>query len=868
MSNASPQKPQKPSGKQVTCNVFLLSGESIEITLDKNDIGRALFDKVCEHQDLIEKDYFGFTYTDDRGPSHLKYWLNLDKKISKQKKKGAWVFEFALKFYPPDPTHLRESFTRWLVVLQVRRDLLSGRIPCTFTTYALLGSYNVQAIIGEYDPSEHGHSFDHIKDMAFAPNQTPELLEKIAELHKHHKGLTPDEAEKCFLDNAKKLAMYGVDMHKAKDADNNAVMLGVCCSGLLIYRDKLRINRFVWPKILKLSYKRNHFYIKIRPGELERNEASIMFKLDNHRLAKRLWKTCVEHHAFFRLREAEKPANNVSFPRFGSKFRYSGRTLYQTRQTAALLDRPPPFFERSMPGRNSMADEANRSRSMDELGSRYNRDPYNDSAYDPNRSMEYDPNRSRDENDRRDMKGVPPAYATTGRDGKDSRFAGDEDTLQRRPYDSDTADRHDKLPGQGDATLERERGRGQGLDDSMGLTPGQDADPYAGETDKERRKREKEDEKRRKKEAEEEKKRKKGKKGKDDLNTSEDRLDNMGVDDATARALGRDPGSMGLDGDTLHLGGTHPGGESTDHEEGKGLGRGHDHPDALRDQQDAFEFNLTNPSDSAQFSTSTLKLQVKVEPRECDDEADASHLSTATPNFTTQHYVGNLIGANAGYPYGIGLGVGKGDMTGVVGDESSVDNKQQFLPLTQPIRETKDSLKSGYSDNMMPFFHPAATSTVGRGKVPPPVPPKGSHGLDDSFNPPTVATEKVKYNPNFSDVPMSSRNIPLVKTETRTVTYERGDRSEDDWDPGLLVSAQSHTSKLQTIETTTYKTERDGVEETRVVQKVVMSGEDEDDFDFDSALAEAIRSATELNPDMSVERIECVQQIEDVKNGN
>ncbi|KAK3783135.1 hypothetical protein RRG08_046931 [Elysia crispata] len=277
------------------------------------------------------------------------------------------------------------------------------------------------------------------------------------------------------------------------------------------------------------------------------------------------------------------------------------------------------------------------------------------------------------------------------------------------------------------------------------------------------------------------------------------------------------------------------------------------------------KLSFNPPSDLDEFSTSTLKLQVKVEPVERGQ--GETHLSTATANFTTQYDMGNLLGANAGYPYGIGLGVGKGDMTGVVGDESQIDNKQQFIPLTKPVQANKDSLKSGYSDNMMPFFHPAATSTVGRGKVPPPVPPKGSHGLDDSFNPPTVATEKVKYNPNFSDVPTSSRNIPLVKTETRTVTYERGDRSEDDWDTGLLVSAQSHSSKLQTIETTTYKTERDGVEETHVVQKVVVSGDDEDDFDFDSALADAIRSVTEFNPDMSVERIECVQQIEDVKNG-
>jgi len=46
------------------------------------------------------------------------------------------------------------------------------------------------------------------------------------------------------------------------------ILLGVCASGLLVYRDRLRINRFAWGKILKISYKRNNFYIKIRPGEV------------------------------------------------------------------------------------------------------------------------------------------------------------------------------------------------------------------------------------------------------------------------------------------------------------------------------------------------------------------------------------------------------------------------------------------------------------------------------------------------------------------------------------------------------------------------------------------------------------------------
>ncbi|ROL52824.1 Band 4.1-like protein 3 [Anabarilius grahami] len=79
--------------------------------------------------------------------------------------------------------------------------------------------------------------------------------------------MMPAEAEMNFLENAKKLSMYGVDLHHAKDSEGIDIMLGVCSSGLLIYRDRLRINRFAWPKILKISYKRSNFYIKIRPGE-------------------------------------------------------------------------------------------------------------------------------------------------------------------------------------------------------------------------------------------------------------------------------------------------------------------------------------------------------------------------------------------------------------------------------------------------------------------------------------------------------------------------------------------------------------------------------------------------------------------------
>ncbi|KAG2468613.1 E41L2 protein, partial [Polypterus senegalus] len=271
-------------------------------------------------------------------------WLDPAKEIKRQIRSLPWQFAFNVKFYPPDPSQLTEDITRYFLCLQLRQDIAVGRLPCSFVTHALLGSYTLQAELGDYDSEEHRH--DYISEFQFAPTQTKELEDKVVELHKTHRGLTPAQAEALFLENAKKLSMYGVDLHHAKDSEGVDIMLGVCANGLLIYKDRLRINRFAWPKILKISYKRSNFYIKIRPGETEQFESTIGFKLPNHRSAKRLWKVCVEHHTFFRLVSPEQPPK-AKFLTLGSKFRYSGRTQAQTRQASTLIDRPAPFFERT-----------------------------------------------------------------------------------------------------------------------------------------------------------------------------------------------------------------------------------------------------------------------------------------------------------------------------------------------------------------------------------------------------------------------------------------------------------------------------------------------------------------------------------------
>uniref|UniRef100_A0A3Q1ICU7 Protein 4.1 n=1 Tax=Anabas testudineus TaxID=64144 RepID=A0A3Q1ICU7_ANATE len=342
----APRASRRPRTMQV--KVTLLDDTVYECELQKHARGQELFMKVCDHLNLLEKDYFGLTIWES---STMKTWMDLSKEIRRTAIGGNYNFTFNVKFYPPDPAQLSEDITRYYLCLQLRKDILQGRLPCSFVTLALLGSYALQSELGEYDPEVQ--SPDYAKDMKMVQGQTKELEDKMMELHRTYRSMTPAQADLMFLENAKKLSMYGVDLHQAKDLDGVDITLGVCASGLMVYKDKLRINRFPWPKVLKVSYKRSSFFIKIRPSEVEQYESAIGFKLPNYKAAKKLWKVCVEHHTFFRLTSNEMATTPRKFLALGSKFRYSGRTQAQTRQASSLIDRPAPLFQRSSSKRNS-----------------------------------------------------------------------------------------------------------------------------------------------------------------------------------------------------------------------------------------------------------------------------------------------------------------------------------------------------------------------------------------------------------------------------------------------------------------------------------------------------------------------------------
>ncbi|XP_058294601.1 band 4.1-like protein 3 isoform X24 [Hylobates moloch] len=725
--------------KSMQCKVILLDGSEYTCDVEKRSRGQVLFDKVCEHLNLLEKDYFGLTYRD---AENQKNWLDPAKEIKKQIRSGAWHFSFNVKFYPPDPSQLSEDITRYYLCLQLRDDIVSGRLPCSFVTLALLGSYTVQSELGDYDPDECGS--DYISEFRFAPNHTKELEDKVIELHKSHRGMTPAEAEMHFLENAKKLSMYGVDLHHAKDSEGVEIMLGVCASGLLIYRDRLRINRFAWPKVLKISYKRNNFYIKIRPGEFEQFESTIGFKLPNHRAAKRLWKVCVEHHTFFRLLLPEAPPKK--FLTLGSKFRYSGRTQAQTRRASALIDRPAPYFERSSSKRYTM------SRSLDgEVGTGQYATTKGISQTNlittvtPEKKAEEE--RDEEEDKRRKGEEVTPVSAI--------RHEGKTDSER-----TDTA-----ADGETTATEELEKTQ----DDLM----------------------------------------------KHQTNISE--LKRTFLETSTDTAVTNE-WEKRLSTSPVRL--------------------------AAR-QEDAPMIEPLVPEE---------KMETKTESSGIETEPTMHHLPLSTEKVVQETVLveeRRVVHASGDASYSAG---DSGDaaaqpaFTGIKGKEGSA--------LTEGAKEEGEE---EVAKAVLEQEETAAASHERQEEQSAAIHISETLEQKPHFESSTVKTETISFgsvSPGGVKLEISTKEVPVVHTETKTITYESSQVDPGtDLEPGVLMSAQTITSETTSTTTTTHitKTVKGGISETRIEKRIVITGDA--DIDHDQALAQAIKEAKEQHPDMSVTKV-------------
>ncbi|XP_058548638.1 band 4.1-like protein 3 isoform X33 [Neofelis nebulosa] len=760
--------------KSMQCKVILLDGSEYICDVEKRSRGQVLFDKVCEHLNLLEKDYFGLTYRD---AENQKNWLDPAKEIKKQIRSGAWHFSFNVKFYPPDPAQLSEDITRYYLCLQLRDDIVSGRLPCSFVTLALLGSYTVQSELGDYDPDECGN--DYISEFRFAPNHTKELEDKVIELHKSHRGMTPAEAEMHFLENAKKLSMYGVDLHHAKDSEGVEIMLGVCASGLLIYRDRLRINRFAWPKVLKISYKRNNFYIKIRPGEFEQFESTIGFKLPNHRAAKRLWKVCVEHHTFFRLLLPEAPPKK--FLTLGSKFRYSGRTQAQTRRASALIDRPAPYFERSSSKRYTM------SRSLDGASVNENHEIY---MKDSVSAAEVGTGQYAT------TKGISQTnLITTVTPEKKAEEERDEEEERRKKAEEATpvaAVRHE-----GKTDSERTDTAADGETTATESDQEEDAELKAQELDKTQ----------------------------DDLmkhQTNISELKRTFLETSTDTAITNE-WEKRLSTSPVRL--------------------------AAR-QEDAPMIEPLVPEEKTETKTGPSKTEP--ETSQHPQSLSTEKVVQETVLVEERHVMNVHASGDASYAAGEDVDAA----AQAASADASVLKGKEGSALTEGAKEEKGEVAGKAvleQEGTATASHESEEEQSAATHV------SETWEQKPHFESSTVKTETISFgsvSPGGVKLEISTKEVPVVHTETKTITYESSQVDPGaDLEPGVLMSAQTITSETTSTTTTTHitKTVKGGISETRIEKRIVITGDA--DIDHDQALAQAIKEAKEQHPDMSVTKV-------------
>ncbi|XP_039873353.1 band 4.1-like protein 2 isoform X7 [Simochromis diagramma] len=824
---------RKNKMKLVVCHVTLLDGTDFTCEVEKRAKGQYLFFKVCEHLNLLEKDYFGLTYKDNHDQ---KCWLDPTKEIKRQIRSNNWQFAFNVKFYPPDPSLLTEDITRYLLCLQLREDVASGRLPCSFVTHALLGSYTLQAEIGDYEPDQP-RPLDFISQLTFAPNQNKEMEEKILELYKSHRGMTPAQADTQFLENAKKLSMYGVDLHHAKDSEGVDIMLGVCANGLLVYKDRLRINRFAWPKILKISYKRNNFYIKIRPGETEQFESTVGFKLENHRAAKRLWKVCVENHSFFRL-NAPEPPTKARFLTLGSKFRYSGRTQAQTRMASSLIDRPAPSFERTSSKRISRSLDGAPMISITEAGRESA-----ENGREPHLELHSDSKVTVVDVSPGDAEAMPsqhsPGSSELGPPQSSLRVHGDNIYVR---HSNLMLEDHDKTQ---EEVLKHQASISQLKRSFMEAPPPSPPQPNQWE------------------------KRLTSSPATIRLQqqqvTTEVEIEETVVVQEISRAP--KPGLVTVAAST-------PAAPSAEQEMREQEVEVQEEAVVVEEAKPRKEESISSESESEEEAEYHPYLPVSIShtqiPEEKEEEEEQEKQEEdKTPELQVLASDASSLPADVIQP---AEETRREEVESKKEDDTETEKTTNAEEEKEVERETEEStddpmVTPDEAPNGLTLPEEGVTVMDARAEEEEEPKMNGEPSLTEAeplpqviccSEPPVVKTEMVTISDTFAaqKTEIATKEVPIVHTETKTITYEAAQLDGNgDGEPGVLMTAQTITSESLCTTTTTHitKTLKGGLSETRIEKRIVITGDC--DIDHDQALAQAIKEAKEQHPDMSVTRV-------------
>nr|CDS30901.1 tyrosine protein phosphatase non receptor type [Hymenolepis microstoma] len=317
------------SVKPITCNVIFLDDKSENFKLDKNARGQDLINLVFDFLELLERDFFGLQFNDfSCNPAPLLRWLEPTKTLKKQLKgASAHTLWLRVKFYIPDPLWLQEEFTRYLVYLQVRKDVLNGLLVAPSSVLVKMAGLCLQSELGDYSSEDCKQGYvNHIR---LIPNQTPDFETEASEAHKSFRSYVPATAELEYLQIARRLELYGIHPEGVTDRNRTKLNIGVSFQGISVLLEMKRIYLYTWDNVEKIVFSGKTFSVSLkhrpRPVKLLKSdpafETSIIapankkalnptFYFDTAKRAKVFWQYAVNCHTFFRVKEPSSASSN------------------------------------------------------------------------------------------------------------------------------------------------------------------------------------------------------------------------------------------------------------------------------------------------------------------------------------------------------------------------------------------------------------------------------------------------------------------------------------------------------------------------------------------------------------------------------
>ncbi|KAF2354392.1 Protein of unknown function DUF4817 [Trinorchestia longiramus] len=245
------------------------------------------------HEDLKMRKVFSRwiprMLTDDHKAAHVAYRLAM---LTRDDGVYPLLLCFRVKFYPCEPLQLQEEVSRYQLFLQLRRDLMHGRLYCQQADAAHLAALLLQAELGDHSEQAEGY----VQQCQLLVRQTPKLEEKIEEIHSTLAGMEAAQAETAFLKKAATLDTYGVDPHPVKDQKGNQVFLGLSHAGLLTFQGSKKTQHFRWNEVQRLNYEGKMFIAHITIMETKH---TVGFKCSSASACKHLWRAAVEQRLFY-----------------------------------------------------------------------------------------------------------------------------------------------------------------------------------------------------------------------------------------------------------------------------------------------------------------------------------------------------------------------------------------------------------------------------------------------------------------------------------------------------------------------------------------------------------------------------------------